>query len=677
MPDIIARFKGDTSDLDGKIGKASKTLMQMKADCEKVGGAFINLEKDELEFIKSLGKLETGSKSAKGTVAELTKAFTDMSAVYNRLTEEEKKDEGGKALRASLDQLKVRIKDGQKELRGIGAEIGNNGNLLEQLSGKFGVNINKLSAWGAAIGAGKVALDAMKDAFFSSEANVDEWGRTVSSASGVYQSFVSSLNNASLDSFFSNIQNVINKAREAYDALDELNTKGGITNNNEARLNYLKSKQMAIINDKSATDAQRKAAQAELAKLNTQSKQNKKALATLNNNEVKKQISLLLSQNGFKEGTSGYNEAYQKVVRSLYDRDYKMGVVNTGFQGGMKINNGKTVKYTDNGNRNLDNIVTDKWREGVNPYIQAVWSNLQQAEDATRMVNRFTQKAVTSATGGKGTTTSKPEYVPLEGSIDYYQKLAQETQKTINAAATDAARASALALYNEYSRKIKELKEDADARVSIANGTAGVKINNAPTSFADAMETPQKLGEIKGLKDLKTTGQQTAEAWTNAANAIGSIGSALAMIEDPAMKVMGTVAQAIASVALAAGQAMAAKDTTSSGWAWIGAAASITATMISTIAAIKSATAGSFANGGVIGGNSYYGDKLYARVNSGETVLNQRQARTALDMMDSGGGVRLDASNLRLQAVVDGERLRFVLNANGKRTGRGEIAYTK
>jgi hypothetical protein len=32
-----------------------------------------------------------------------------------------------------------------------------------------------------------------------------------------------------------------------------------------------------------------------------------------------------------------------------------------------------------------------------------------------------------------------------------------------------------------------------------------------------------------------------------------------------------------------------------------------------------------FETGGIIGGNSYHGDKLVARVNSGEMILNGRQ----------------------------------------------------
>src|SRR5690606_28891482 len=43
-----------------------------------------------------------------------------------------------------------------------------------------------------------------------------------------------------------------------------------------------------------------------------------------------------------------------------------------------------------------------------------------------------------------------------------------------------------------------------------------------------------------------------------------------------------------------------------------------------------------FANGGIVGGNSYSGDKLFARINSGEMVLNQKQQRNLSGMLTPG-----------------------------------------
>ena len=68
------------------------------------------------------------------------------------------------------------------------------------------------------------------------------------------------------------------------------------------------------------------------------------------------------------------------------------------------------------------------------------------------------------------------------------------------------------------------------------------------------------------------------------------------------------------------------------------------ATVVSTIAGIFSSLP-KFADGGIIGGSSFFGDKMIARVNSGEMILNQSQQGRLFQMIDSGnsgGTVKVD-----------------------------------
>nr|DAV98954.1 MAG TPA: hypothetical protein [Caudoviricetes sp.] len=51
--------------------------------------------------------------------------------------------------------------------------------------------------------------------------------------------------------------------------------------------------------------------------------------------------------------------------------------------------------------------------------------------------------------------------------------------------------------------------------------------------------------------------------------------------------------------------------------------AAIAAGLAAVIAGI--AMIGSFADGGVIGGNIFHGDNMFARVNAGEMILNNKQ----------------------------------------------------
>jgi hypothetical protein len=71
------------------------------------------------------------------------------------------------------------------------------------------------------------------------------------------------------------------------------------------------------------------------------------------------------------------------------------------------------------------------------------------------------------------------------------------------------------------------------------------------------------------------------------------------------------------------------------------AAAAAVAAGLANVAAIRSASAGNFTNGGIVGGNSYSGDRLTANVNSAEMILNTSQQRQLFDMANgrgNGGG---------------------------------------
>lgn len=86
----------------------------------------------------------------------------------------------------------------------------------------IGAGVLKLTAVSAAITATTTALKVAKDAFLSSERNVDEWGRTVEAAKSVYEGFLNSINTGDISGFLSNIDQIVTAAKAAYDELDKL-----------------------------------------------------------------------------------------------------------------------------------------------------------------------------------------------------------------------------------------------------------------------------------------------------------------------------------------------------------------------------------------------------------------------------------------------------------------------
>lgn len=172
MADVITRLKLESGEYDSKIKRATQGLLQMEQECRKVGGTLAILEKDQTEFIKSLGKMQTVSTNARGKLTELTNAFTELSVQYNRLTKEEKQGDFGRALSSSLVQLKTRIRDARSELDGITRSLGKGGGGFNQLfsgvAGKFGMSPAMFTGVGAAIAgigtAAKLAGDNIRTA---------------------------------------------------------------------------------------------------------------------------------------------------------------------------------------------------------------------------------------------------------------------------------------------------------------------------------------------------------------------------------------------------------------------------------------------------------------------------------------------------------------------------------
>lgn len=87
----------------------------------------------------------------------------------------------------------------------------------------------------------------------------------------------------------------------------------------------------------------------------------------------------------------------------------------------------------------------------------------------------------------------------------------------------------------------------------------------------------------------------------------------------------------------------------------VGAAGAI---QIAKIASAKPPSAGNFAEGGVVGGNSFSGDRLQANVNSGEVILNQRQIGNVFKAIDEGslgggGGIVINSPVFLNEQMVD------------------------
>ncbi len=143
------------------------------------------------------------------------------------------------------------------------------------------------------------------------------------------------------------------------------------------------------------------------------------------------------------------------------------------------------------------------------------------------------------------------------------------------------------------------------------------------------------------FKDRISEADNYAASIANVASAFGILTGAA---QDDQTAVAQWALQSIANIANVISQTMGlamARGTASAAAApWpanIGAIASVIATIVSTFASFPK-----FADGGIVGGSSYFGDKLLARVNSGELILNQKQQESLYHMTEN------DRSNINI-----------------------------
>ena len=516
------------------------------------------------------------------------------------------------------------------------------------------------------------AVKVAKDAIMQSEGNIDEWGRTVEGAKGAYDVFLQTINSGNWSNFFSNLTTAIKGARDLYDSLDRL---GSIKSNNQAAIAILQQQiaQLRLAKQEGKdVDAQIKSATEQLRKLQNQGiAAGKQAGHSTIINTIRNRINAnnttgVRVSEGTLRGAAGALEHYGQNAFDKYRQNYEQ-LTKRGMEEVVKYD-ALTRQYHTAQVFNLSKLTKEEQKQwliaeaitereteiqnGLAIYAQSVNEGTAASREEFKG-NRYAMTGKgggrTGGKGGKGSGMVTMNFTKLNGTAITAPGLPELT--------FDDKKYSKLGMLEDSLNRLTE----AQARFGGVSEEAWQKFQ------VQIEETDKEIRRFKGEK-VDTSAQRSAASWEEAASAMSNVSAAMNQIEDPAAKVMGYIAQAIAAVAAGAGQAISAKDTTASGWAWIGAAAAITAQMVAIISTIHSATG--YARGGVIQGNSYSGDNQIARVNAGETILTRAQAGNLASQLAQNGG------SVAVQPYVEGEKVFLGVNNHVKRSGQGEIVTT-
>ena len=540
--------------------------------------------------------------------------------------------------------------------------------------------------------AATAAMKVVKDAFMSSESNMDSWGGTVESIKSIYDSFCISLNNSSLDGWFSNMDNLIEKARQAYDAIDDLNTKMTIINPERVKIQGLITEQKEIIRKNGRESDAGKAAVAEINRLEPILKDTYTQEAKMNYNAFEAEVKKKLEEAGLGNLDS---KSYRWLMRSFsseseYERlkaGAKTTVVGTGRYNLDEYGHavGEEIKVSvKNTNQKLLDLFTDEWRAQYSQYLTASYSAKNSAFQVGIQDARYTR----GGSGGNSSSSyssSSSRYSSGLSGISDISGLAFGATKSMKELNEELARykkmkeeATTSFEYNEAIEGIEQVqKEIAVQPITLQLGVDAEKIvpiqeiiNNF---FKEHPITPEMKLPTNFFPSVSKSAEDTANAWKEATRAISNAGNAMTNLEDPSAKVAGIVMQAIANIALGFAQASASPATGLAGvFGWIAAVTAGVATMTATIAQIKSATE-YHAQGGMVGTSPFIPkgtDTVPAMLTPGEIVLNAAQQRNMANNLQGTSNIVMQSSG---ESRISGEDIITVINAYGRRTGRGEI----
>lgn len=574
---------------------------------------------------------------------------------------------------ADTKNYDANIRKARQQLERFGEDNLSAGGILKQLSGSLVGVAAKFTSFGAAAAA---AMKVVKDAFMSTESNIDAWEGTVASAKSVYESFVYSLNSGDFSGFLSNLDNVVSKAKEAYEALDELGTRMTIINPERAKLQTRQTELKSIIRREGAGSEAGQRAQAELRSLEPKLVKAFQKESQLNYNAFEKEVDRMLGNANIRLNPQSRqtllasfanDDLFQKIRQNARgSKDFKV-------IGGPDNQRVETVD-TRNTNAKLLDLFTDEWRQQWSQYLTASFNARGSAASMLMGDAKFLKDTTTGGKGGKSGATTKQEVDAVTGSIDAQAKKVQELQKAWRAAATDSAR-------EDYRKQIEEAQFALDKMMGKTSGIPGMNYGMGDLAgkggsglFQNPLFTQNTYDENNWMskaiahsqwklddKTIKAVGEEFSrvtqelspkEMLAKTTQDIGNIASGLSGIASGLQQLGIEIPQGIQ-------QAIGILQVISS-----------TLAAIQTISAIKL-----WANGGVVHaesgnivpGNNFSGDMVPSMLNSGELILNRAQQGNIASQLQNN-----QQSGPQL-AHVSGEQIYIAMSNYLRRSGKGEL----
>ena len=696
MADNIIRLKVESDEAERKLKNASRELLNMAENARRTGADLKLADQEELAFVESLGRMQTSARTARASVNELSAAYTELSVHYRKLSDSEKNSPYGRALSESLAQLKERITSAKNELSEIDRSVKTSGgamdglsSVVEELSGKLGISVAQFGALGVAVGAATAAAKVAKDAFFNNEQQLDEWGRTVESAKSLYEGFLNSLNTGDISGFLTRINEIVNAARDAYDAMDELGTYNAFNQINEskARARYEKSLADYREGSGSASDV-REAMNALIAELRQRQ--------TREEDSYSAAIGRLAEERGVKaedlmKVAQGTYENYEKAKGVMPSREeYKPSQISMfgPFQYGVtkvaaneaeklgealrQINDTEWDDIQKLGAKSYQTSVEiDKLRRSAQRVLGAETSrgtvngNSAQSVDFSRSIDAAytSYKRSASDVGSAGVMEDElqRQRVGQMGSILTSSMKGVDPQLMTRMFQMDSSRSPVSQVSASQSRDgEREQRRNTDALKQMNRALGG--LNQIAGGLNQlGIELPKGLTNMLGVMNGLMSIINGAQTIISVINAVTLPSQTAALVANTAAlyTVAATNFLPFAGGGIVKGYA--------GGGIANGYAGGITINGYANGGIIGPSTGFARAANGFVSGTCFSGHQIPIAVNSGEMILNRAQQGNLAAQLSEGG-----MNGMELGTIITGEQLKIVLRRHLRRTNHNE-----
>lgn len=261
--------------------------------------------------------------------------------------------------------------------------------------------------------------------------------------------------------------------------------------------------------------------------------------------------------------------------------------------------------------------------------------------------------------------TTKPADNAPKGSTAYTDKLITEKRKELSVAVSDQDRIRINRELDELVKKRRYMDLEVKYSKPVDDLKSVKEYANIRADLSEMTKLPEGWNKLPSLKQPAKDAKEMGTALEHVSSILGSLGGLIGNASDNmgtwALNSAANIAQMIVQLqALATAQGVASAFSAP----WPASLAAV-ATVLATVSSIFSSLP-KFESGGIVGGSSFFGDKLLARVNSGEMILNRKQQKRLYDLTETDNGVSVSLGVSRIQ----GSDLYLALSNYMKKTGK-------